>query len=153
FVYEKNIGDYKNTALIQQKLFNDLISDNIACTRGFGIYYDNPANVETENLRSISGCIIEYKDRSKLERIRAHYNILEVPLSKGIVSEFPMKNPISFIIGMMKVYPKMSKYIMNRQIQTGPAIEIYDMLNRRIEYFFPTENLESFFVNFENQEA
>ncbi len=43
-------------------LYYDL-KDNysIETTKGFGLYYDNPQDVDKDKLRSIVGCIVESK--------------------------------------------------------------------------------------------
>ncbi|MFH1714579.1 MAG: GyrI-like domain-containing protein [Elusimicrobiota bacterium] len=147
-VYEVHIGDYKEVGNIQNRLYKSLMEDNIDCTQGFGIYYDNPAKVKPEELRAITGCIVPAIFKVRLEKLGNVYKVKNIPQTKCVGSTFPFKNMASIIIGIMKVYPKLQIYIERNNLQTGPAMEIYDVPNKKIEYLFPIENLDSFAENF-----
>jgi hypothetical protein len=111
-VYEKNVGDYKNTAEIQNKLFQDVMKYGVQVTKGFGIYYDNPRETPVTSLRSIAGVVIDYIDNEKLiSNIRANFNTLEIPSTVCLTTYFPLKNNLSIVLGIMKVYPKMNKVV------------------------------------------
>jgi hypothetical protein len=135
-IYEKIQGDYKQSAVIMDKIYNALLNeDKIETYKGFGIYYDNPQKVEKSELRSDVGCIIEEKDIYKLPVLETKYAIQTFPEKKYIQTEFPYKGKISIFLGIMKVYPALNKYaIQNGYNEEGLVMEIYDIPNNKILY-------------------
>ncbi len=135
-VYENHKGDYKGTAKIQDDIYYSLLSNhNIKTYKGFGIYYDNPKEVATENLRSIAGCILDKSDYDKKDYlIKSGYNINEIATRKSLVVEFPYKNNFSVVAGIMKVYPKIEKYIKENGLENKEMMEIYDVPGGKIIY-------------------
>ncbi len=133
--YVKHYGDYSKVGPKMDELYYDL-KDNfsIETTKGFGIFYDNPQRVSKDQLRSVVGCIVEGKAFSDLEKAREKYGVEEYPASKSIVAEFPYQGKMSIIIGLLKVYPKLSEYVQKRQLKEAPIMELYDQPNQRIEY-------------------
>ncbi|MBU3914542.1 GyrI-like domain-containing protein [bacterium] len=142
-VYEKHIGDYKNTSVIMDKIYYTLLNeDSIATTKGFGLYYDKPGTVETGKQRSIAGCILEGQDEIKVAELSKKYNIKEFPASDSIVVDFPFKGMVSIFIGIFRVYPQISDYLKEKgERLDAPVMEIYDGINKRIIYIVPI-NLE-----------
>lgn len=134
-VYKKHIGDYKNVGSVMDKLYYDL-KDNYAIetTKGFGLYYDNPQEVSKDKLRSIVGCIIEGKTIEDIRQLTVKYGLKEYPFSKSVVAEFPYKGKLSIILGVFKVYPKLSRFLKERKYTQTPIMELYDQPNERIQY-------------------
>ncbi len=148
-VYKKHLGDYKNVGPVMDKLFYDLKDNHaIATTKGFGLYYDNPQDVAKENLRSIVGCIIEGKSVENLKNISSKYGIKEYPISKSVVAEFPYKGKMSIILGIFKVYPKLSAYFDEYKYASTPIMELYDQPNEKIEYISSVELSKEIFESF-----
>ena len=59
-VYENVTGSYNQASKISNKVYYELLNNfKIETTKGFGIYYDNPKNVDQNKLRSEVGCIVE----------------------------------------------------------------------------------------------
>ena len=148
-VYKKHIGDYKNVGPVMDNLYYDLQDNHgITTTKGFGLYYDKPQDVAKEELRSIVGCIIEGNSIEDLNEISSKYGVKEYPISKSVVAEFPYKGQMSIILGIFKVYPKLSAYIMAHKYAATPIMELYDQPNGKIEYIasveLPNEIFESF---------
>jgi len=135
-VYRNVKGPYSKTGDEISKINNDLENRfNIETLKKFGIYYDNPQIIEKNRLRSEAGCIVEKTDSIRLFRLKANYNIKVYPVKDYITAEFPYKGRISIMIGMMKVYPALMKYVKaNGFTETGPVLEIYDMPNNKILY-------------------
>ncbi|MDP4239191.1 MAG: hypothetical protein Q8904_06950, partial [Bacteroidota bacterium] len=103
--------------------------------RQFGIYFDNPQKVEQSKLRSEVGCILENADTSKVFWLKARFNIKTYPVKRYITAEFPFKGRMSILIGILKIYPALTKYAKkNGYGETGPIMEIYDMPNNKILY-------------------
>lgn len=133
-VYEAHIGDYSKVSEVQEKIYNSLVLDEINTTKSFGVYYDNPDEVEKQRLRSEIGVIINEKDYSKIMRLKGKYNVKDIPKEKSIVAVFPYRNKVSIIIGIYKVYPKLDEYIKNNNYEENPILEIYDKENQKIYY-------------------
>jgi len=135
-VYENLTGDYKQSPVIMDKVYYSLLKDDkIETYKGFGIYYDNPQKVETSELRSEIGCILEEKDSLKINDLKNKYNIKTYPKGSYIVTEFPFKGKISVIIGLLKVYPKLADYVKKHGYnENGAVMEIYDTPNKKIVY-------------------
>ena len=134
-VYENVTGSYNQSSKISNKVYHELLNNfKIKTTKGFGIYYDNPKNVDQNKLRSEVGCIIENIDNDTLEKIKVNFQIKTLPNENYLVSEFPFKGFISIMMGMIKVYPKMGKYISENGFEDGPIMEIYDVPNKKIIY-------------------
>ena len=113
----------------------DLLNNiSVEAAKGFGLYYDNPREVEREKLRSIVGCILGKEDEKKIEDIKKKHKIKEYPLSNSVVVEFPFKGMLSIFIGIFKVYPKLAEYIKNHSYSQVPIMEIYDTPNQKITY-------------------
>lgn len=132
-VYEEFQGDYKNTPKVQDKIYYALLNENkIETFKGFGIYYDNPQQVPKEKLRSEIGCILEEKDLSKVEELKAkQFKIKEFPKTEAIVVEFPFNTQFSIFAGIMKVYPKLEAFRKEHNYQPREVMEIYDVPSKK----------------------
>jgi DNA gyrase inhibitor GyrI len=135
-VYEELTGDYNQSGVVMDRIYNSLLKDEkIETFKGFGIYYDNPQEVEKSKLRSAVGCILEKRDSAKLNELKKKYKIETCPTGKYITTEFPFKGKMSVMLGIMKVYPAMSKYIKEKGLnEKGAVMEIYDTPNKKILY-------------------
>lgn len=135
-VYENHIGEYKNTGPVMDKIYYSLLEEEkIETYKGFGIYYDDPSKVDKTKLRAEVGCILENPDDEILERLSGKYNIKTFPKGSYLVSDFPYKGKMSVIIGIMRVYPAMDKYIKEHNIaEDGFIMEIYDVPGKKIDY-------------------
>lgn len=134
-VYKKHIGEYKNVGPVMDELYHDLKdSYAIETTKGFGLYYDNPQEVDKDKLRSIVGCIVEGRSVEDLIKVGNKYGVKEYPSSKSVVAEFLYKGKMSIIIGVFKVYPKLSAYIKEHKYAQTPIMELYDQPNEKIKY-------------------
>ncbi len=133
--YNKNIGPYKNTGAVMDRIYNTLLGEKgVSAGRGFGLYYDRPGTVPDEKLRSIAGCIIEKSDEFKLAVPSEKFRTGIFPESEAVVTRFPYKGKISVIIGVLRVYPVLAGYIAEKKIRSGPVMEVYDIKNETISY-------------------
>lgn len=138
YVYETYVGPYKETDAVFQKIYKELESDGIKSTRGIGFYYDNPHEVPAEKLRSDCGAIIAESDYETIEALGDKYKVKDFPESKVLMTTFPIRNMLSFMIGPMKVYPKMAEeFDLNKYKQAEYGLEVYDIPNSIIYYAFP----------------
>jgi DNA gyrase inhibitor GyrI len=126
-VYENVIGDYMQTPVITEKIYKLLLNDEkIETKKGIGIFYDNPATVEKEKLRSEVGCIVENVDSLTLAMLSEKFLVKTIPVKEYIVTEFPMKGVASIMIGIMRVYPALHQYGEKHGYCPSAIIEIYD---------------------------
>jgi hypothetical protein len=135
-VYEKITGDYRQSGVVMDKVYNTLLEKyNTETFKGFGIYYDNPQKVEKSKLRSEAGCIIEEKDIEKLSDLPASFSTKIFPRKKYITTEFPYKGKMSVLFSIMKVYPALGKFATENNLNDdGAVMEIYDIPNKKIYY-------------------
>jgi len=114
------------------------------CHESFGVYLDDPTQVEQARLRSFGGCIIQ-----DANWVKDH----EVQLSQFQVARWGAARLIEAYfegspgIGPLKVYPRVSDYVRGRDLTLEASVlEIYRMIeNDRMVtyYYFPTLGLES----------
>jgi hypothetical protein len=135
-VYESHTGDYKNVGKVIDKMYYSLLNEEkVECFRGFGIYYDNPQKVEKEKLRADVGNILENPTSEVLAQLTPKYNIKTLEKQQYLVAEFPYKNQMSIIVGIMKVYPALNNYTEEHQLsKDGFVMEIYDVPGKKIIY-------------------
>ena len=134
-VYEMMTGDYAQSPEVSDRVYNKLLREhNISTTKGFGIYYDNPKTTVKDNLRADVGCILD-SDFEKLDMLKAQFKIMEYPNDDYLVADFPYKGMPSVIIGIMKVYPALNKYLEDNGYNSDtPVMEIWDLSNNTIHY-------------------
>lgn len=136
-IYKDVTGDYSQTRVISDEIYRTLLNDyKIETTRGFGVFYDNPQQVEKSKLRSKVGCILDSEtDSAGLSKISAQFRTMILPEGNYITTELPMRGMLSVIIGIFKVYPKINNYLIENNIQDdSPITEIYDIVNSKIIY-------------------
>ncbi len=131
-VFKKMKGSYDKTAEFSRILELELNKVNIKSNQSIGIYYDNPRFVKKDSLHSDIGWIIQHSDTNKLI---SKFNYKTIPVKNYITAEFPLKGSLSIMVGVLKVYPAISKYIRdNGYSEKGAVMEIYDVDNHKIFY-------------------
>ena len=134
-VYVNMKGGYDNAGAVIRDLEYKLKNENVVTYKGFGIYYDNPRFVKKNELRSDIGCILESVDTGKVFWLKAKFAIKPCPVRKYITAEFPYKGKFSIMVGVLKVYPTMMKFVKDNNFdEKGPIMEIYDLPNHKILY-------------------
>lgn len=128
-------GPYSNVAKDMERVSKQLKEMGVICTKGFGIYYDDPKMVNAEKCRSFVGNIIDEKDFKIVSELKPEgLKIDSIPKAKTVVAEFPIKNTLSYMIGPMKVYPALSNYMSARGYTSVLSVEIYDIPNKKIMF-------------------
>ena len=132
--YTNFIGEYSKVWPSMTKVYEILSGAGIVSSTGIGIYYDDPAVVSWAELRSDVWAVIDAKDASKIAN-NTGVKVKIIPGGNKIVVEFPFKNMFSSMIGPMKVYPVMTKYIEQKWYSHEVVmIELYDMAAKKIYY-------------------
>jgi DNA gyrase inhibitor GyrI len=133
-VYEEHQGDYAMAGVIQKKIYDFLIEKEIETTKGFGIYLDDPGSVDKELLRSEIGCIVDHPGTEIYNLKDDPYKIREIVRGKYMVIEFPFKNQLSILAGIMRAYPKLEQHRIEQGYAKSYSMEIYDVPNEKIFY-------------------
>ncbi|MBU0630724.1 MAG: GyrI-like domain-containing protein [Candidatus Margulisbacteria bacterium] len=138
-VYEDYIGPYQNTGAVVQAVYDRLAKDGIKPTDGFGIYLDDPSKVKQEKLRSQVGCVINENNLPLFYKVSDTYKVINWKRGKVLATEFPIRNPLSYMFGPMKAYPELARYMKKKKItedQIGLCMEYYDMASNKIIFMF-----------------
>jgi DNA gyrase inhibitor GyrI len=137
-VYLDNTGPYSQSYKTHEKVHGVLKQDfSLDPQQCFGLYFDDPASVPEDKLRSEIGCVLDRSAKSKIPAIRGKLKIKEYAAQKSVVVEFPMRNMFSFMIGPMMVYKEMGRYMKEKGYKGAPALELYDGTARKIFYTMP----------------
>jgi len=81
------------------------------------------------------GNTLEDPDPAILEKLKGRYNIKTLPEKEYIVTEFPFRGKISIMMGIMKVYPAMNRFVSEKGFdEDGWVMEIYDIPGKKIVY-------------------
>lgn len=151
--YEKHQGEYQKIGPVFSRLFYRLMNDNMDSKLGLGIYFDNPRLVEKDKLRSIAACIVDGMNPKNKAVLEKKYMTGEIPRSVCAVVEFPYKGNLSVILGVMKVYPKLSAWLKEKQYPDMPLLELYDQAAGKTFYIAPTHLVPAdFYKLLEKQE-
>lgn len=135
-VYESLTGEYRHSAAAMDRIYYALLEEDKTETyKGCGIYYDNPQKVEKSKLRCDAGCLLESPSQELLQKLEGRYQIKTLPEQSYLVTEFPYKGSLSVMMGIMKVYPAMNRYLAEKGLDSeGAVTEIYDIPAKKIIY-------------------
>lgn len=133
-VYEKMKGDYSLSKAVMDKIYEKLQADyQIESTQGIGIYYDNPRDVPTAELRFDVGCVLPDGVIDRLEDLKAEFLVKTLEEREYLEAEFPFRGGPSVFLNIMKTYPALQRFAeVNDYNQEAPIIEIYDVPNKKI---------------------
>ena len=133
YAYVNHVGPYSEVGTLIMDQYIKLEEAGFNSVDAIGIYYDDPQNTPKEQLKSDAGLIISKQDMGKIEANKGKFNFGTIEEKTYFVTEFPIKNNLSYIIGPMKIYPAFGKFTKDNNI-TAPskAIEYYDKANSKI---------------------
>jgi hypothetical protein len=87
--------------------------------------------------------LLEGDNSKKIKDLESKLKIGTINEHNCLISEFQMKNMLSYMIGPMKCYPAISDYAQkNGYKATGIAYEIYDEQVKKIFYAIEVEKLK-----------
>lgn len=131
-VYQDYVGEYSETAAIQDSLYDRLWEDGLENYTNFGIYFDDPQLTETHKMKSRVGRIIENNQLYRLNELGDSYNVFHFERQKCAVVEMPYRNFFSVYIGIYKAYPLLNEYAAAHGISGHSIVEIHDVPNKII---------------------
>lgn len=134
------MGSYYKVGPTMTEVDNGLKEIGIKATKGVGLFWDDPAKVAENKLRSDVGNILENVDAETLNKIKAKYEIKEIGRIRAVVVEYSMKSMLSYMIAPMKVYPAISKYWNEKGYPKDLesfSLEIYDLPGKTTLYIMP----------------
>lgn len=146
-LYKEHMGPYHKTVSAIEEVEKWAQANNIDCRLSFGKYLDDPQATEEARLRSWGGCLILNPSKQSAEAFNAalpkHPGDFKIEGSaerEFVIAEFTGSPGI----GPMKVYPKVAEFMEQARLrQSGPVIEIYEILDRaakremKTTYLFP----------------
>ena len=126
-VYQQYTGDYSKMGPLMDKMHEDFVVHDRVIGSGIGIFYDDPQNVDTDKLRSDIGMVVKSSDFEKIGALSGAYLTQTLPQANRLLTSFPYKNKMSFVVGVFKVYPEMNKYLEKHNYAYDVArVEMYD---------------------------
>ena len=132
--YKNFVGEYAKVWPTMTEVYEILSWAGVASMTWVGIYYDDPAVVSWAELRSDIWAVIDAQDVKKLVQNK-DIKIIKIAGGDKIVIEFPLKSNFSSMIGPMRVYPVMAKYMVEKwYTSTSPMTELYDTIAKKIYY-------------------
>lgn len=128
-------GAYSKTGKVMDDLKQKLKKMSIQSNKDFGIYYDDPYVTPEEKCRSFVGSILKEEDYDKIpELIAGGMKVDTIQKTKAASVEFPLKNSLSFMMGPIKAYPVISKFMLDKGYKALTTLEIYDFKKKKIIY-------------------
>ncbi|XP_074644550.1 testis-expressed protein 264-like [Tubulanus polymorphus] len=144
--YKFEQGPYKNVG--------DLFTRTVALApdnRSFGVYYDDPREVQAEHCRYIVGSILaEGQEQETDENVRQTlvkngYHLYSFPaVTNCVKTTFPYRTSLSCLIAVYRVYPLLANYIKENRLCAHPMMEIYDGFE--IQFMAPLAKQDEFYV-------
>jgi hypothetical protein len=132
--YVEFVGEYSKIGPSMDKVYMALSGVGILSYTGIGIYYDDPEVIAAENLRSDIGAIIDTNDIPKLDNLN-DIKVKTIPQKQSVLIAFPLKSSVSYMAGVIKVYPALKRYIQENGFNAQvPVIELYGMAAKQIYY-------------------
>jgi len=126
FVGKEYVGDYRYSGDKLDSIIIDFKTRNIEFEETYGIYRDDPEKVNNDSLRYMVGCIIPEKSFDRIPELeREGYIKQEMGKTPSVIVAFPLRTKVSFLIAVMKIYPKLDEYFKEKGYKEVPALEIY----------------------------
>jgi hypothetical protein len=134
-VYAELRGDYVQTSNKILEVEQLVLSKNHSCDATFGLFFDDPDLVATQDLKSWVGCV--YYSMNDLPPLIENLKVTTITEQANILSADFAGSPA---LGPRKVYPKAKKMLGNSTL--FPALEIYIYDNNKelkTKYYFLLE--------------
>jgi len=139
-IYREYEGSYQGIRFVMNNVFR-YVRDTLQlpATSGFAVFYDNPQTDKPDTLRSISGIIVD-----SLVPVSPPYKTGKFERTDAVVGQFKIRSFFSYTTGGYKFYAELQQFLKEKNIeQTGPVMEIYDMIQRSIFFIAPVQRTTS----------
>ncbi|HOG20144.1 MAG TPA: hypothetical protein PKW37_06850 [Salinivirgaceae bacterium] len=103
--------------------------------------YDNIPNKENILTNAEIGFVLYKGTEENLIKLEKHIPLGTFEKKERIVVYFPFKGGLSIQIGIAKAYPAIKKYAKKHNIKTEKITELYNSINKRIEYMIDFQRL------------
>lgn len=133
-VYESFTGPYQETGPVFDRIYKQMQQEGIPATQGLGIYYDDPRRVPKDKLRSDCGVVLPADSLARTEELEAKYTVKALEKKPSLVTEFPVRNSMSYLFGPMKAYPALMRYAARTGKKITMTYELYDESAKRIHF-------------------
>ncbi len=134
-VYKLYVGAPAEVGSVLDEIKQSLTDDfKMTSLLDFGLYYDEPKSVPAEECRTLIGCIITNDLDGDLQAIAEKYTVATLPRAMAVVADYPYRNKLSVLFGMLKGYSALFDYAEEHQIARKPVLEIYDSSRGHIRY-------------------
>jgi len=150
-VYEKHIGNYKETEKIMDRIYEDVLNNyTVRPTGTFSMYYNDPELTYEHELKSLGGCFFEFSDNKQRDEIEKQLKILRkkyrVQISPWLTTsycEFPFKGKLSVLFARYRISPKLIEHIMRGGYRLAPITELFYVPDQKMLVtvqtgFYPT---------------
>ena len=137
--YTKVKGSYNQAPVAMGKVDRIFQEKGFEVPVGFGFYFDDPKQVPENEMRFIVGGVLEKKDWGRMAELRRELPVRAFPAQTCLVADFPLKNKLSILLGIYKVYPKIGEYLEKEKLTGNPIMEIYDIQAKKIYYLMPLD--------------
>ena len=150
-VYQKHTGSPNGVGDTIAKIHQNLsVEFKVNSMVDFGLYYDDPKLVDPEKCRALIGCIIENDSEGDLHAISEKYIVATLPRGMAVVVDYPYRNKLSVLFGVLKGYPALLAFMKENNIPLKPVLELYDVDRKRVRYVlftaFDTKFFESYLL-------
>ncbi len=140
-LYKNYVGPYHKTVSVITEVEKWAMDNGVGCKLSFGEYPDNPEKVEEARLKSRGGCIYDQQLAADIKaKLPAEFKTEEIPTRNYVQAIFDGSPGI----GPMKVYPRVSEYMKEKNLkQSAAVIEVYEIHSREEKnsmtttYLFP----------------
>ncbi|XP_036387648.1 testis-expressed protein 264-like [Megalops cyprinoides] len=143
--YKYKVGPYKDCGALFTESCS--IGPKLNC---IGVFYDNPKTYPAEKCRCAVGSILSEGDEQPDEELvrlyeKFGFKVFSFPeVTHAVTTSFPNRTPISFLLGMYRVYPQLWRYVKERKLCAHPLMEIYK--DQLIYYMCPLARQSDFSV-------
>ena len=153
YLYLPHQGPYRDVRQSFQKLTESLTGTPFAEMPRAGIYYDDPEKIPQTRLRSRVAVLLSETDSAQAKELsqKTELRFGVIPRQKFVTTQFPLRNDLSILLGILKVYPALKEYMKSHNwpeytykeidYENSFIMEIYR--KGQIEYILPFPEEES----------
>lgn len=133
-LYKEHVGPYHKIVPVIEAVEKWAKENSLDCHLTFGLYLDNPGEIEEGRLRSRGGCLLSEAPQIPVPQ---DFQIQTIENRDYVTAVFEGSPGI----GPMKVYPKVADYFSERRLQQeSPVMEVYEVHSEQAmttTYYFP----------------